>query len=562
MKRVLPRKVSWSVLLISFLLGCASNPTTKKAPATHSHVLPYSRMQESKILCRPQQSDAPSRCRVSGTGDKILIRGIILDPHETLIGGEVLISAGRIIAVGCDVSPHDEDYITIDCPRAVVSPGFINLHDHISYDQNYPGDWGIERFAHRHEWRKGLNGHTQLIAPASAEETEVAWSELRQLMAGTTSIVGSGGSHGFLRNLDRVELMEGITGESVHSTTFPLGDAGGTMLTEGCGYPKIDDEGIPRHHIYIPHVSEGIDKSARNEFLCISTDSDGGHNLLTSNTVLVHTVGILAPDAKLIASRHAAIVWSPRSNLSLYGDTASVTLFKQLGINIALSSDWTPSGSMHILRELKCAMSFNRAYLGGAFSSRELWAMATSRAADAIRMSDQIGRLKRSLVADIAVFKADDQNDPYSAVIASESQDVLLVLRGGMPMYGDVNLIQALVPNTDDCEVLPDLVCGVEKAACIRREIGINFFALQEANRKSYLLYSCGTPPGEPPCVPARHGDYSGEITTDDLDGDGIPNNTDNCPTIFNPVRPLDSGLQADWDGDGLGDACDPTPLQ
>ncbi len=37
-----------------------------------------------------------------------------------------------------------------------------------------------------------------------------------------------------------------------------------------------------------------------------------------------------------------------------------------------------------------------------------------------------------------------------------------------------------------------------------------------------------------------------------DSDGDGIPNATDNCPTISNHD-------QADADGDGIGDACDPS---
>ena len=46
-----------------------------------------------------------------------------------------------------------------------------------------------------------------------------------------------------------------------------------------------------------------------------------------------------------------------------------------------------------------------------------------------------------------------------------------------------------------------------------------------------------------------------------DSDGDGIPDATDNCPTVFNPIRPIDNGGQADFDGDGVGDACDPCPL-
>jgi hypothetical protein len=35
----------------------------------------------------------------------------------------------------------------------------------------------------------------------------------------------------------------------------------------------------------------------------------------------------------------------------------------------------------------------------------------------------------------------------------------------------------------------------------------------------------------------------------------------DDCPTIFNPPRSMDNGAQSDLDGDGMGDACDPTPL-
>src|SRR5207249_1192172 len=68
-------------------------------------------------------------------------------------------------------------------------------------------------------------------------------------------------------------------------------------------------------------------------------------------------------------------------------------------------------------------------------------------------------------------------------------------------------------------------------------------------------------------CVPARPMSvagstiYSGAPSPGDRDGDGVPDATDNCPTVFNPVRPVDGGKQADADGDGLGDACDPCPL-
>ncbi len=41
----------------------------------------------------------------------------------------------------------------------------------------------------------------------------------------------------------------------------------------------------------------------------------------------------------------------------------------------------------------------------------------------------------------------------------------------------------------------------------------------------------------------------SGSCT--DSDGDGVPDSSDNCPTVYNPD-------QADFDHDGMGDACDP----
>jgi hypothetical protein len=40
--------------------------------------------------------------------------------------------------------------------------------------------------------------------------------------------------------------------------------------------------------------------------------------------------------------------------------------------------------------------------------------------------------------------------------------------------------------------------------------------------------------------------------TTGDADGDGVPDEDDNCPSAFNPE-------QADADGDGIGDACEPS---
>jgi len=62
--------------------------------------------------------------------------------------------------------------------------------------------------------------------------------------------------------------------------------------------------------------------------------------------------------------------------------------------------------------------------------------------------------------------------------------------------------------------------------------------------------------PGAPEiCDDGKDNDCDGEIDEgcDDLDGDGVPNDVDNCPLTFNPT-------QADADGDQVGDICDNCP--
>jgi hypothetical protein len=119
-------------------------------------------------------------------------------------------------------------------------------------------------------------------------------------------------------------------------------------------------------------------------------------------------------------------------------------------------------------------------------------------------------------------------------------------------------------------------VCGLDKWACPLREtwwlafdpeLGnpMSLEHLSDANAASYPLFFCEEPPDEPTCVPFRPGEYDGTIvlggSSEDPDGDGISGFDDNCPGVFNPIRPMDGGVQSDVDSDGRGDACDASPL-
>lgn len=519
----------------------------------------------------------------TGTNGARLFQGVVLKDSGVFNGGQVLVDAqGLIQCSECDCSsaPEAAEATVISCPQGVISPGLINAHDHITYQTPPRSNPTDERYEHRHDWREGNNGHTKLLY-GGASNALITWGELRQVMAGTTSIAGSGGQPGLLRNLDKDNVTTtggnqvGLDELPLRYETFPLGDSSGKELTAGCNYSSAGVDRptvISLNSAYLPHVGEGIEESAHNELRCVSSTATGGQELLRRQTAIIHGVAVTAEDIGAMASKGTDLIWSPRSNLSLYGDTAMVTAYKQMGVSIALGTDWLPSGSMNMLRELQCADYMNATYYARAFTDEELWRMVTANAADLTDTQEKLGRLEQGRVADMAIFRLRSFSaSPYRSVITANAEDVVLTVRGTKPLYGDQTLVAAL--NQAGCESLD--VCGTQKVLCVGDEIGQPFSELQKTNASAYPLFFCDqAPKDEPLCAPQRTSAnasfpasvnqstvYSGARLDNDKDGDGLPDAQDNCPLIFNPIRPMDNGAQADSDKDGVGDVCDPCPL-
>jgi len=214
-----------------------------------------------------------------------------------------------------------------------------------------------------------------------------------------------------------------------------------------------------------------------------------------------------------------------------------------------------------MLNELKCAERFSSDYLQGVFSDANLWWMATGAAAKALRIEEKIGEIKVGAIADITIFRRHSSASAYRSIIDANPEDVLLVLKSGKPLYGETTLIDSLA---NDCEKIANPVCGTYKSICLRDLAGKTTFAKLESRRKDqyFNLYLCANEAEvEPTCMPFRPGEYDGEISAQDFDGDGQLNENDNCPDFFNPIRPMDNNTQADYDEDGVGDNCDTTPL-
>ena len=347
-------------------------------------------------------------------------------------------------------------------------------------------------------------------------------------------------------------------------STFPLGDFNGTLIESGCNYP-----GTPQPtagETYHAHMAEGVDLAARNEWLCASTALQNTDPSLPGPSI-VHGIAMTAEDIASLVTARATVVWSPRSDIMLYGMTTPVTMLASAGVNLALGTNWAATGSMNMLRELSCASEHNQTGLDGYFSDRDLLAMATSNAAYAAGVGDKVGKIEAGFFADLTLFDASVNSD-FAAAVDANQEDVVLVLKAGLPLFGDGPIVDVLSEAPGTCELMGDTVpgdCMADKRVCVFRETGLTYAEVVAALEGLQPMYSCGGPPvGEPSCVPARdEGDgivYTGNSTPTDTNGDGIANDADNCPLIFNPPRPVDNFEQGDGDMDGIGDICDPEP--
>jgi hypothetical protein len=136
------------------------------------------------------------------------------------------------------------------------------------------------------------------------------------------------------------------------------------------------------------------------------------------------------------------MVWSPLSNLLLYGATANVREARAKGVRVALGSDWSPTGSKNLLGELKVARLASLA-AGDVFSEREIVALATREAAAILKWEKVVGSIETGKRADLLVVDGATA-DPYAGLLKSDETSIRLVLINGVPRFGRSDLMKKL----------------------------------------------------------------------------------------------------------------------
>ena len=407
-----------------------------------------------------------------------------------IVGADVLVPAGTgrgyavhlrfngtIGAVG-SFDAVREDYpnaAVLDCRgRAVLSPGFVNAHEHPAYSYAYPDPNLNPNYAHRDEWRFGLVGKVQLPSPIpyyhvpDGEETRTAAlvaMELRHLLGGATTIAGSGGVPGVVRNVGLHERPGDVVLYDFEAdvSTFPFSYRALEDLAEECAggarraFAPLDDDNLT-FAAYVAHVGEGRQGNcaARGEV---------GRFLERARRVerrysMVHGIATTPADYKAMREHDVTLVWSPRSNLSLYGETIDLEAALAQQLRIAIATDWSPSGSFNMREEARCAAEV-AASAGVDVPADALWRMATANAAYALGLERDIGSIRAGLRADLVLVKSGDEN-PYRTMLTARSEDTLATWIDGRVVLLSPTIATAFPER--DCMAVAGLspeVCGV-----------------------------------------------------------------------------------------------------
>lgn len=449
-----------------------------------------------------------------GSSQDVLFVGTVLTSEGPLTPGYLLVQSGKIARMGNDTACRTiGEASVVECKGSVISPGFINTHEHIDCSTINPFPTTGTLYDHRHEWRVGLNDRPMLPAPVNGSETDaIKWGELRHIFSGTTSIVGNHMAPGLARNLDFVSgLEDGLESPADTYAVFPLDDAPGIVREGDCDYGPnpIDQKTVKGLHRYIGHVAEGIGAEAQNEFRCLSDihydtrplSSGGGRStdIIAPNVGLVHALGLSEADFDLVAERNATVVWSPRSNVALYGKTLNVTYLLEAGITVALGTDWLPSGSATMGREALCGLSATHNSYGLTLESKIIWEMMTINGAKVAGFDAMLGSIEVGKLADIVIFGGDNIKDPFGQAIYAAEEDIELVMRGGKVLVASHNLKHL---TAGACE---SATFGhVSKTICVEDELGNTYKDFEASLDGVYPAILPGVPPNEPSCDPIR----------------------------------------------------------
>lgn len=401
----------------------------------------------------------------------ILLKGKIVTMNDQgdVLDGAIYIQNGQIQQILPANATCPAGAFEVDTP-GYIYPGLINLHNHMIY--NFLPPYPVPQdYDDRDEWPTGslyaelVNNPKDFVCGADlfgAQSESLKWAKVKELVGGTTSVQGSPTDPG----ADQILIR-----------SVELGAMGGSDIADrvsAVDQKMVDSiqnfqQRVGGLTAWFFHLAEGKDDHERYEYTNPTYDPNqpvGPANrpglkdlgMVLPALVGIHCTALTEADfADWEATTGGAkIVWSPLSNLLLYGQTTDVLSALKHHATVCLGTDWTPSGNKNLLWELKVADQYSRQKLGGALTPQQLAWMVTRNPAKVLGWQSLVGMIAPGMVADLLVVDDLGSGDPYRNLVDATESNVGLVLVGGEPLYGDAATMSGL-KSASVLETLDDL---------------------------------------------------------------------------------------------------------
>lgn len=403
----------------------------------------------------------------------VVIHGKIVYPEGYSQKRYLVIESGIIQAIQ-EKEPNvakDSEFIYTN---GYIFPGLIDLHTHLTYNILPLWENAQGQFQNRFEWRDDPSYKEKIRAPyraISCKETDpqfykglLLFDELQAISGGTTLIQES-------QELDK-ETQELSKRMVVRGTDYPedleLENEKRIISVIDLFEKRVKQPPKPKPALnrfasmrekneiqaFIPHLAEGrtgflrdhpYDDYSRKEFEAFMSHElfSDPKNSPKPPVALIHASGMDPNNDDHIGFLkrwNMGIVWSPTSNLLLYGDTLDVETLLKNKIRIALGSDWSPSGSKHVLDEARLA-KFYLNTIGAEISDEEIFKMTTLNPAQMIG-HPKLGAIESGYLADL--FILDDPFptlDPLESFFKTNVEYISLVMIRGKAVYGNKAIV-------------------------------------------------------------------------------------------------------------------------